>query len=91
MSISRNVDENLYAVPRLCCSTSNSAIRSCSFNCRSLAFVVASIVTPVVELRQRYFEKFESNQSDHLRIYNSIHQGETGIADDSNESWLSEA
>ena len=91
MSINHKVDDNLYAVPRFCRATSNSAFRSCFFNCRSLTFVVASIVTSAVEVGQRYFEKFESNQSDHVRIYSSIHQGETGIADDSNKSWLSGA
>ena len=56
-----------------------------------LALIVASIVISAVEIRQRYFEQFVSNQSDQVRISNSVHQGGTGIADGSNEIWLSEA
>ena len=57
ISISHKVDENLYAVSRLWCAISNSAIRSCSFNCRRLAFIVASIVTSAVETKTRHYSE----------------------------------
>ena len=52
LSINPKVDENFYAVSRLCCEISNFAIRSCSFSCRSLAFIGVSIVTSAVEVRK---------------------------------------
>ena len=38
-----------------------------------------------------YLELFESCQGDDLRVFNSLHKNGTGIADDSDGNWITEA
>ena len=44
-----------------------------------------------MEIRLKYFELFDSSQGKDVRMYNALHKEGTGIADNSDESWLIEA
>ena len=89
--VGKKVENTLSSAGRVACAISSSIRCAQSAIFRNIAFVLCDIISNAINFRNRYLELFEANQNEDVRLYNSLHKDGTGLVDEQDRNWLSEA
>ena len=89
--VGNSAEELLSPAGRLACAISSAVISTEVGKLRLIAMVVARVIDKSLTRRERYHQLFEQNQTDDVRMYNEVHKNGTGIADNEDGNWLTEA
>ena len=91
LSAGYSSEELLPAGGRLAVAISTAGSGNESLILRCLARFVSLVLLKCIEIRKRYYNLFEQNQTEGARIYNETHRFGIGLPESEHLSWLKEA
>ena len=87
----RKAESSLSSAGRVPCAISSAIRVSQGLNLRNIAIVLLDIIWKAIDVRNRYQDLFQANQTEDIRSYNLLHREGTSSANTSDRNWLSEA